>query len=357
MKNGWVNDEQGRAMSKSRGTGIGAREAMEQVGRRRAAPVGRLGRVRSTTCASARTSSSRSAASTATCAIACASCSRTSTISAGRRRRARGDGADRPARVPRRRRVRRRRQERVRPLRDSRRLSARRRVRERDVEPLLRRAQGSALLARGRRSAPAQRAIGAALRADALPHGARAGALVHGRRGVAGVAARRCAATPRASSIRRSTWRAIEAARFESDLRLWESLRALRARVAASASPRDFEAQLRLTVTPCAYKRLAALGDNLREALVVSQLTWPSERRRTATASSRSSSSPAEGEKCARCWKYRELGTDPAHPAICADCAQVVACSKPASNSRSAPSRNVAHAPLRSRRARRASAR
>ena len=37
-------------------------------------------------------------------------------------------------------------------------------------------------------------------------------------------------------------------------------------------SPRDFEAQLRLVVTPRTYRRLNALGDNLREALVVSQL-------------------------------------------------------------------------------------
>jgi isoleucyl-tRNA synthetase len=113
----------------------------------------------------------------------------------------------------------------------------------------------------------------------------------------------------------------------ESDLRLWQLLRALRSRVAASASQRDFEAQLRLIVTPAEHKRLQALGDNLREALVVSQLHL------AASESSESESSdgvvefvlsPAEGEKCARCWKYRQLGTDPEHPSICADCAQVV---------------------------------
>ncbi len=33
----------------------------------------------------------------------------------------------------------------------------------------------------------------------------------------------------------------------------------------------------------------------------------------------------AEGEKCLRCWKYEEtIGTDPAHPALCARCAQAV---------------------------------
>ncbi|MBV8067601.1 MAG: isoleucine--tRNA ligase, partial [Candidatus Eremiobacteraeota bacterium] len=113
----------------------------------------------------------------------------------------------------------------------------------------------------------------------------------------------------------------------ESELRLWDELRRLRARVAAVPSPRDFEAQLVLELTPETYKRLHALGDNLREALVVSQL------RLVQTERSQSESSdgvvefvllPADGEKCARCWKYRRLGADPAHPAICEDCATVV---------------------------------
>jgi isoleucyl-tRNA synthetase len=112
---------------------------------------------------------------------------------------------------------------------------------------------------------------------------------------------------------------------FESDLRLWEELRQLRARVAAVGSPRDFEAQLVLELTPAAYKRLTALGDNLREALVVSQLS--------AVASDRNGEAgdvlefvmlPADGAKCARCWKYRRLGDDPQHPSICEECAAVV---------------------------------
>jgi isoleucyl-tRNA synthetase len=76
-------------------------------------------------------------------------------------------------------------------------------------------------------------------------------------------------------------------------------------------------------VTPQLYDALAALGDNLREALVVSQL----ELVRHADESIeevRFQIEPALGEKCARCWKFRELGTDPEHPALCSDCAQVV---------------------------------
>ena len=109
---------------------------------------------------------------------------------------------------------------------------------------------------------------------------------------------------------------------FADDLELWEVLRGLRARVAASESPRDFEAQVRLRVSPALHRRLAALGDNLREALVVSQLALDEDADADGVAGVELSN--ADGEKCERCWKFRELGTDPAHPSICADCAAVV---------------------------------
>jgi isoleucyl-tRNA synthetase len=114
---------------------------------------------------------------------------------------------------------------------------------------------------------------------------------------------------------------------FENDLRLWQLLRALRARVAAVADPHDFEAQLLLEVTPTAYKTLGALGDNLREALVVSQLRLVQSEREAAESPDgivEFALLRAQGAKCARCWKYRELGTDPAHPSLCSDCVAVV---------------------------------
>jgi isoleucyl-tRNA synthetase len=112
---------------------------------------------------------------------------------------------------------------------------------------------------------------------------------------------------------------------LQADAQLWERLRSLRARVAASEDPRDFEAALRLVVGKPLYGLLAALGDNLREALVVSQLELEEAPREPGddeivTFELRR----ASGEKCARCWKYRQLGTDPDHPGICADCALVV---------------------------------
>ncbi|MBV8197407.1 MAG: isoleucine--tRNA ligase, partial [Candidatus Eremiobacteraeota bacterium] len=113
----------------------------------------------------------------------------------------------------------------------------------------------------------------------------------------------------------------------ESEFALWELLRDLRTRVAGVASPRDYEAKVHVTVTPSLYKRLHALGDNLREALVVSQLTLTSADPGDGTAGEAIVAfelTAADGEKCVRCWKYRKLGSDPEHPRICEDCARVV---------------------------------
>ena len=104
-----------------------------------------------------------------------------------------------------------------------------------------------------------------------------------------------------------------------SELELWETLRDLRSRVAASPI-RDFEARVELSAPAAQYDALAALGDNLRDALVVSQL----DLRKSDGDHLDLAVYPAYGEKCARCWKFRELGTDPHHPSICADCAAVV---------------------------------
>jgi isoleucyl-tRNA synthetase len=102
------------------------------------------------------------------------------------------------------------------------------------------------------------------------------------------------------------------------ELALWETLRDLRAKVAGS-DVRDFEARVELAVPQSSYDALHALGDNLREALVVSQLELRGDAQEQQFHVHR-----AHGEKCRRCWKFRELGTDPVHPSICAACAEVV---------------------------------
>ena len=64
-----------------------------------------------------------------------------------------------------------------------------------------------------------------------------------------------------------------------------------------------------------------ALGDNLREALIVSHVV---ELDHVRDGASSVTVQAAHGSKCARCWKFRELGDDPEHPEICADCAHIV---------------------------------
>jgi isoleucyl-tRNA synthetase len=106
----------------------------------------------------------------------------------------------------------------------------------------------------------------------------------------------------------------------------WGTLRVLRATVSANPNLRDFEAKAVVDATPAFLERWswvgddAALRDVLREALVVSQL----ELRKTNESTRVVEIVPAEGEKCARCWKYRALGADAAFPDVCDECASTL---------------------------------
>jgi isoleucyl-tRNA synthetase len=100
----------------------------------------------------------------------------------------------------------------------------------------------------------------------------------------------------------------------------WQLLKDLRAQVAASGT-KDFMLDARVEVPPAAVARLRALGDNLREALVVSSLLGIAA---STDGTARALTEPAHGEKCARCWKYLPLGSNHAHPRLCAPCAGIV---------------------------------
>jgi isoleucyl-tRNA synthetase len=104
-------------------------------------------------------------------------------------------------------------------------------------------------------------------------------------------------------------------------LELWDSLRALRAQVASAEGERDFQLDAEVTVPAAQLEAFRALGDGLREALVVSSL-----RGLTASPDNAAHATimPAAGEKCERCWKYLPLGTDADHPTLCAPCATIV---------------------------------
>ena len=108
------------------------------------------------------------------------------------------------------------------------------------------------------------------------------------------------------------------------ELAVWETLKRLRAVVAGSDGPRDFQLQATVHASPDVESKLRALGDNLREALVVSALHLEADPALEAGAEPRIVLSAAEGEKCSRCWKTLHLGGDQAHPTLCTPCAQTV---------------------------------
>ena len=104
----------------------------------------------------------------------------------------------------------------------------------------------------------------------------------------------------------------------------WAALKRLRAVVASSEGMRDFQLQADVHVAPATLAKLAALGDDLREALIVSGVQLHEDTAVAPEAEPRVVLSPASGDKCERCWKYLPLGSDPLHPTVCAPCAAIV---------------------------------
>ena len=120
---------------------------------------------------------------------------------------------------------------------------------------------------------------------------------------------------PRGSE--RGTFEAAELAR-------WSTLKALRAEVAGSEGVRDFQLQAHVRASEAQEPGLRALGDNLREALIVSAAHLAADPSLGANDPPRVTLSAAEGGKCSRCWKTLPLGEDPVHPLLCAPCAHIV---------------------------------
>jgi isoleucyl-tRNA synthetase len=104
-------------------------------------------------------------------------------------------------------------------------------------------------------------------------------------------------------------------------LATWELLKSLRAQVASAEGLRDFQLDAEVAVPAPLLDAVRALGDGLREALVVSQINALGV---SAGGEATVAVVPAAGEKCERCWKYLPLGTDAEHPTLCASCAGIV---------------------------------
>ncbi len=103
----------------------------------------------------------------------------------------------------------------------------------------------------------------------------------------------------------------------------WDKLKELRAWVAASEGKRDYELQADLTLPVVWYERFKGHEDDVREALVVSAITIDADPS-LSESGLRRALEPADGGKCRRCWKFLPLGTDPEHPTLCAPCAAIV---------------------------------
>jgi isoleucyl-tRNA synthetase len=108
------------------------------------------------------------------------------------------------------------------------------------------------------------------------------------------------------------------------DLATWDALKALRSLVAGSEGVRDFQLQATVRANPALDAKLRALGDNVREALVVSALQLEADPALADGSEPRLVLERADGEKCSRCWKTLPLSGDPLHPTLCGPCATTV---------------------------------
>jgi isoleucyl-tRNA synthetase len=102
-------------------------------------------------------------------------------------------------------------------------------------------------------------------------------------------------------------------------LSAWNDLKSWRSVVAASEGRRDYELQATLALPDALYERLKTRGEDVREALVVSALQLVKGAKKPEVRLE-----PAQGQKCARCWKYLPLGHDAEHPSLCEACSKIV---------------------------------
>jgi len=109
-----------------------------------------------------------------------------------------------------------------------------------------------------------------------------------------------------------------------AELELWSRLKRMRGLVASAEGMRDYQLQAHVHAPAGLEAALRALGDNLREALVVSSVTLLVDPGLEAGADARIELMPAVGGKCSRCWKTLPLGADVRHPQLCAPCARIV---------------------------------
>jgi len=146
-------------------------------------------------------------------------------------------------------------------------------------------------------------------------------------------------AKEQAKSVFLTTWHDLPA--MPASAVDWDAMLALRTAVQreleklrdAGSIGAPLEAQVDVFCLPEAYARHASLGDELRFLTITSAArvfrvdSAPEDAVSADTGSDAIPGvwvrvSPAKGTKCVRCWHLREdVGSNPAHPALCARCA------------------------------------
>lgn len=131
-------------------------------------------------------------------------------------------------------------------------------------------------------------------------------------------------------SVHLSEWHPAAFTRSEDDAAAWTALFQIRETALAELEKarqakqigKALEARLTLGLPSADVQRVNSHADELRELLNVSQLTIEPV---SEGADIRVSVAKANGAKCVRCWHWEtDLGTNPAHPAICPRCTHAV---------------------------------
>src|SRR5512140_1865446 len=132
-----------------------------------------------------------------------------------------------------------------------------------------------------------------------------------------------------ADSAHSLAWQPMEFSRPEPERELWRTLFQLRelaltelekARQAKQIG-KALDARLTITGSGAAVEQAKANPEVLRELLNVSQLEINSAAQGEIVVSV----SKAAGQKCERCWHWEtDVGSNPAHPAICGRCVEAV---------------------------------
>ena len=119
-------------------------------------------------------------------------------------------------------------------------------------------------------------------------------------------------------------------------MEMWDRIHALRDNVQkaleearnAKVIGASLEAKVTLFATGNTYDFLCSVKDSLTNVFIVSEVKLSNEGEGSFKGSFEGVSvsvEKADGHKCERCWKYTDdIGSDPAHPDICARCAKVV---------------------------------